>query len=164
MTRRLALFTATFVHVGDFPIAPGTVGSVAGMVVYYLLGRFVGLTLPIQGAVIIALFLLGAWSGTEAERHFGATDPGPVVIDEVMGMFITLFGVPVGWSGLLIAFFVFRVMDIIKPFPASRFEHLPGGWGIMADDGMAAVYGNIVMRLLAWLAPAILGAAWFARP
>lgn len=160
MTRRLALFTATFAHVGDFPIAPGTAGSAAGLVVYYLLGP----TLLAQGTAIVVLYALGVWSGTRAEQHFGSTDPGSVVIDEVAGMLITLLGVPVGWSGLLLAFVIFRAMDVVKPFPASRLEHLPGGWGIMSDDCMAAVYGNILLRLILWLAPALAGASIFTRP
>ena len=81
--------------------------------------------------------MLGSWSGTVAERHFGTTDPGQVVIDEVMGMLITLFLNPVGWTGALAGFLLFRIADVIKPFPANRLERLPGGIGVMADDAMA---------------------------
>ena len=84
-----------------------------------------------------------------AERHFGRTDPGQVVIDEVMGMLITLFLNPVGWKGAIVAFLFFRVADVIRPYPANRLERLHGGVGVMADDAMAAVYANLALRLVA---------------
>jgi phosphatidylglycerophosphatase A len=92
----------------------------------------------------------GSWAGGIAERHFGRTDPSQVVIDEVLGMLVTLFMNPVGWVGSIGAFLVFRAADIIKPFPANRLERLPGGLGVMADDLMAAVYANLFVRLCIW--------------
>ena len=65
------------------------------------------------------------WAATDGERHFGGIDPGPVVIDEVLGMLITLAFIPVGWSGALAGFVLFRVFDVIKPYPADRFEQPP---------------------------------------
>jgi phosphatidylglycerophosphatase A len=154
--RRLGVFIATFGYVGYAPVAPGTFGSAAGLAVLYL----VRMT-PAPGvepAVIVLLFALGIWSGTEAEVHFGGTDPGPIVIDEVVGMLITLAWLPVNVWGALAGFLVFRVLDVVKPWPAGRFENLHGGLGVMADDGMAAVYGNVIMRGLLWAAP-----AWFVQ-
>ncbi|MDE3156709.1 MAG: phosphatidylglycerophosphatase A [Acidobacteriota bacterium] len=148
---RLAVFIATFFHVGDIPFAPGTFGSAAGLVVFYLVGQG---RLP-EAIAIGVLFALGTWSGTLAERHFGMEDPGPVVIDEVMGMLITLWGIPVGWPGVLAGFVIFRAMDVVKPFPANRLEHLHGGLGVMADDAMAAVYGNLLLRLAVWALPVL---------
>jgi phosphatidylglycerophosphatase A len=72
------------------------------------------------------------------------------VIDEVVGMLISLAFIPFGWKAALIGFFLFRVFDVIKPFPAARFEHLPGGWGVMADDAMAAIYSNLCLRATLW--------------
>jgi phosphatidylglycerophosphatase A len=80
-----------------------------------------------------------------------------VVIDEVMGMLVTLFIVPVGWLGAILGFFIFRVCDVIKPYPANRFERLHGGVGIMADDFMAAVYANLVLRALVAVSHRIIG-------
>ena len=94
------------------------------------------------------LFALGVWAGTTAERYFGGIDPGPVVIDEVVGMLITLAFIPVGWSGALAGFLLFRMFDVIKPYPAGRFERLHGGLGVMADDAMAAVYANMSLRVI----------------
>jgi phosphatidylglycerophosphatase A len=110
-------------------------------------------SLPAQAVAIVVVFTAGVWSGGIAERHYGATDPGAVVIDEVLGMLVTLFVNPVGWTGALVAFLLFRVFDVIKPYPANRLERLHGGLGIMSDDAMAAVYANIVLRVLIALVP-----------
>ncbi len=77
-----------------------------------------------------------------------STDPGPVVIDEVLGMLVTLFLNPVGWSGAILGFLLFRASDIIKPYPANRLEQLHGGVGVMADDLMAAIYANLALRAI----------------
>ena len=93
---------------------------------------------------------------TEAEHHFGGIDPGPVVIDEVIGMLVTLAFVPVNLTGAIVAFVLFRLLDVVKPWPARRLEHLPGGFGVVLDDVMAGVYGNLVMWGLVRLMPATL--------
>jgi len=107
----------------------------------------------LEAAVILGLFAAGVWSAGVAERMLARTDPGPVVIDEVVGVLITLAFLPVNAAGVLAGFLIFRILDIVKPWPASRFERLHGGLGIMADDAMAAVYGNLLMRVLLTLAP-----------
>jgi len=150
---RLALVLATAFGVGYVPFAPGTFGSLVGLVLWWLLPQ----TAAVQGGAILVLFVVGSWSGSVAERHFGTTDPSAVVIDEVMGMLITLFLNPVGGLGAFGAFVLFRVADIVKPFPANRLERLPGGIGVMADDGMAAVYANLVLRLILALSNRVIG-------
>jgi phosphatidylglycerophosphatase A len=150
--RRLGLFIATCGYLGYAPVAPGTFGSAAGLLVYAAV-RSSG-SQVVEVLTIVLLFVVGIWSGTEAEHHFGGVDPAPVVMDEVVGMLITLAFLPVTWLGALIGFLVFRVLDVYKPWPAARFERLPGGLGVMADDGMAAIYGNLVMRVLILVVPA----------
>lgn len=140
----LAIALATALGAGYAPVAPGTFGSAAGLLLWWLLPQ----STAVQFAAILIVFALGSWSGSVAERHFKRTDPGHVVLDEVLGMQITLFLNPVGWVGALIGFLLFRVADIIKPYPANRLEALHGGFGIMADDAMAAVYSNIALRLV----------------
>ena len=152
--RRLGLFIATCGYLGYVPIAPGTFGSAAGLAVFYAL-RSTG-SVSVELAAIVLLFAIGIWSGTVAEHHFGGTDPGPIVLDEVVGMLITLALLPVNLTGAIAGFLVFRVLDVLKPWPAAGFEKLPGGLGVMADDGMAALYGNLLMRGLIALAP-----GWF---
>lgn len=148
---RLAVFLATASYCGYFPIAPGTAGSAAGLIVY-LLVWWTGS--PIVETALIALtFAADTWAATRAERFFGGIDPGPVVIDEVLGMLITLAFIPVGWTAALAGFVLFRVFDVIKPYPANRLEKLHGGFGIMADDAMAGIYANLSLRALMWVLP-----------
>jgi phosphatidylglycerophosphatase A len=148
---RLAVFIATAGYCGYSPVAPGTVGSAAGLLVYLLVWWTQS---PIvEATLIVVLFAAGVWAGTTAERYFGGIDPGPVVLDEVVGMLITLAFIPVGVSAALAGFLLFRLFDVIKPFPARRLESLHGGLGVMADDAMAAIYANVALRGLMWLAP-----------
>jgi phosphatidylglycerophosphatase A len=150
---RLAVFIATVGYCGYFPFAPGTVGSAAGLL-FYALVWWTGSPV-LEVGMILGLFAAGVWAGTTAERYFGGVDPGPIVMDEFVGMLITLAFIPnLGWSGLLTGFVLFRVFDVIKPYPAGRFEELHGGLGVMADDAMAAVYANLSLRFLLWLVPA----------
>jgi phosphatidylglycerophosphatase A len=151
---RLALFVCTFGGVGYSPVAPGTAGSAAGLVVYAAL-RLAGAT-PIAEAVVIGIITVaGIWSGSLAERHFGTTDPGPGVIDEVAGMLVTLYALPAGWIMAIGGFFLFRALDVFKPFPARRFERLHGGLGMMADDLMVAIYGNLLLRAAVAILPGL---------
>jgi len=153
----LGLFVATCGYLGYVPIAPGTFGSAAGLVVLAAV-RWTGSPL-LELAAIALIFAVGVWSGNLAEKHFGGVDPAPVVLDEVLGMLITLALIPVNITGAIVGFLLFRLLDVIKPWPANRMEALPGGLGVMADDAMAAVYGNIVMRLLVVAVPA----GWLTR-
>ena len=152
-SRLPALLLSTALGVGYIPFAPGTFGSAAGLLLWALLPP----SPSVQALTIVALFVGGSWSATAAERHFGRADPGQVVIDEVMGMLITLFMNPVGWAGALGGFFLFRVADVIKPYPANRLERLHGGLGVMADDAMAAVYANLALRVTLVLSNWIIG-------
>ena len=138
-----ALAVATACGVGYAPFAPGTFGSAAGLLLWAALPA----SPHISALAIVVLFVAGSWSGSVAERHFRTSDPGPVVVDEVMGMLITLFMNPTGWIGAGVGFLLFRIFDIVKPYPANRLERLPGGLGVMADDAMAAVYANLALRL-----------------
>ena len=148
---RLAVFVATVGYSGYFPVAPGTIGSLAGLAVYLLV--WWAQSPVVEAGLIVVLFAVGVWAGTISERYFGGIDPGPIVIDEVVGMLITLAFIPVGLSGAIVGFFIFRVFDVIKPYPAGRLERLHGGLGVMADDAMAAIYGNITLRLVLWAVP-----------
>lgn len=149
--RRLGVFIATCAHVGYAPVAPGTFGSAVGLVVYYLVRRQASTAVEL-GAIAL-IIVVGLWSATEAEHHFGGIDPGPVVIDEVIGMLITLALHPVNVAGAIVGFFIFRVLDVVKPWPARRLELLPGGFGVVLDDVMAGVYGNLLMWGLVRLLP-----------
>jgi phosphatidylglycerophosphatase A len=146
---RLAVFLSTVAYVGYFPVAPGTAGSAAALIVYAFLVWTQSTIAYVAG--ILVIFVVGVWAATIAERYFGGIDPGPVVIDEVVGMLITLAFVPVSWKSAVVGFIAFRVFDVVKPYPAGRLERLTGGLGVMADDAAAGVYGFALMHLLnAW--------------
>jgi phosphatidylglycerophosphatase A len=149
MKTRLALFVATFGYSGFFPVAPGTAGSAAALLLYALV-RWSRSPL-VEPAVLVAVAVVGTWSASVAEKHFCRTDPGQVVIDEVLGMLLTLAFLPLRWQGVVFGFLVFRALDIAKPFPANVAERLHGGFGIMADDAISGIYGNLVIRMTVWL-------------
>ena len=148
---RIAVAIASFGYTGFAPVAPGTVGSAAAFLLILPL-RWAAVP-GLEPAAAILLFVLGVWSARITERHLGVEDPGPVVLDEVVGMFVSLVWLPSSWPVFLSAFVAFRAFDIVKLWPTNRFERLPGGWGIMADDVMAGVYANAVVHLLVWWRP-----------
>jgi len=143
---------ATVGGVGWFPIAPGTVGSAVGVVIYLLTREW---TASAQVAILVGVTLVGTWAADVTEKALNREDPGPVVIDEVAGQLMTLLLTGVTWKGAIAGFFMFRVLDIIKPFPARRFEAFHGGIGIMADDLMAGLYGWALMFGLLWFWPGV---------
>lgn len=146
----VALALATGFGVGYAPVAPGTFGSAAGLLLWSVVP-----TAPlVQVGAVALVFLVGVWSSGVTERHYRSTDPGVVVIDEVLGMLVTLAFQSVTWKGAALGFLLFRAFDVLKPYPANRFERLHGGLGIMADDGMAGLYANIALRLALIWAPA----------
>jgi phosphatidylglycerophosphatase A len=167
----ISLLLATWFGLGYLPKAPGTWGSIGGMVVALLMS-WVGFRnqilgtkghqvsdfwrlglLPSFGKLAIALMIavMGVIVAGRAARYSQIEDPQWIVIDEVSGQLITyhlFFWVPpLNWKSWLLGFILFRAFDIWKPFPARQLEHLPGGWGIMADDWMAGTYAAIVLRV-----------------
>lgn len=153
MIGKLATFVGSAGYVGFVPLAPGTFGSAVGLLVYAAVRATDSWILE---AIAIAIALLaGIWAAEHMERQLGK-DPSPVVIDEVLGMLVTIAFLDVNITGAIVGFFVFRVLDVIKPPPAARLENLHGGPGIMFDDLMAGVYGHIVMRAGITLFPGVL--------
>ena len=134
---------------GHAPVAPGTAGSAVGLALFWPLAS---LPLAAQLAACVVLFVLGAFASTYVARSTGRKDPGLVVVDEVVGMWVTLVGLPFVPFTAAVGFVLFRVMDVVKPWPARDLERLSGGWGIMADDVAAGVYAHLLLRvvLLVW--------------
>jgi phosphatidylglycerophosphatase A len=165
---RVSLAFATAFGLGYLPKAPGTWGSLAGILIYALtqfyfpLNSFTGGLVPMRDRLIwaantglpitIAIALGGVWAASRAAEYAHKKDPQFVVIDEVSGQHLTyLFSLtPLNWKYLLLGFILFRVFDIWKPFPARQAESLPGGWGIMADDWIAGIYAALGL----WIARA----------
>jgi phosphatidylglycerophosphatase A len=148
---RPAWLIATVFGCGLSPVAPGTVGSLAGLGSAWVLLRY--LALPPFCLAILALGLvpIGIWSATLTAQMAGKKDPGLVVIDEVLGQWIALAGaVRVDWKMYVIGLALFRLFDIWKPWPARQLENLPDGQGIVADDLMAGLYAALVLFTLGW--------------
>lgn len=146
---------ATWYGCGYSPFAPGTVGSLAAILMAWPLARsgfgplhFLVLTLVLLYPAIYASGIVAREAPPGKE---GKVDPQVVVVDEVLGQWITLVGATrFDWLTLLLAFGLFRLFDIWKPFPIRRVEALHGGAGIVLDDIMAGVYGALVLFLVGW--------------
>lgn len=152
-TDYLALVIATC-GVGYLPLMPGTYGSLVAV------GIFLGLTRVAKGTAlvvvvaicVIAFTFVGIWAASRTEELSGRKDPGKVVVDEVAGQLISLFPLTLfaHWSSVavIISFILFRFFDIVKPYPARRFEAFKGGLGIMCDDLVAGVYGAVITSII----------------
>jgi phosphatidylglycerophosphatase A len=140
---------ATAFGSGYSPFAPGTAGSAVGLLLFWPLAAR---PWPWQLAACVLVFFVGVVAAGRVARSLGVEDPGLVVVDEVAGQWITLIALPFTPAVALAGFVLFRVMDVVKPWPARDLERLHGGWGIMADDVMAGVYAHLALRvgLLVW--------------
>jgi phosphatidylglycerophosphatase A len=144
--RRLAVLIATSFGVGYIPWAPATFGSAVGVALF----AFGPAGFLPRLAATGALVLLGFWSSEYGIEHFRVPDPRPVVIDEVSAQYLALLiQGPATAAGLAAGFFLFRVLDVLKPFGIRKLERLPGGIGVMTDDLAAAVAGGVALRLAA---------------
>ena len=147
MTRRLIQLMATFFYIGYLPLAPGSMASLAGAVICFLLRSspyFYFLLFVIVSAV-------GFTVSGRMEKLQNDKDPSCVVIDEVAGCFIAFFMLPASWPVFITAYFLFRAFDMFKIYPANRLETLEGSRGIMLDDLIAGVYTNLVMHAALWI-------------
>src|SRR5258708_2601802 len=139
---------ATFFGVGYLGPGPGTYASVAAVLLWWGASHFVPAPwlLPVEIGLAVAITLIGISPSTVVARESGRDDPGFVVIDEVAGQMIALIGVPLHWKYLLASLILFRVFDIVKPFPLRRLEKLPEGTGIMMDDVGAGLYALALLQ------------------
>jgi phosphatidylglycerophosphatase A len=144
------LFSTGF-GVGYSPVAPGTLGTLIAIPVYYFLSAIPS---PIYEITLIGFFFLSVWISENAEIFFGKKDDQRIVIDEMMGFLITMLWVPKVTHFIVIGFFLFRLFDILKPFPIRRLERgLKGGFGVVLDDVVAGVYANIILHLVVRIYP-----------
>jgi phosphatidylglycerophosphatase A len=151
VARALATSLSTWFGCGYAPKAPGTAGSLAAVILAWVLVRFAGM--PAIGFGILAILLAGPaiWAADVTAKRMASKDPQLVVVDEVVGQWLTLAGATaLNWKSWLAAFVLFRAFDIWKPPPVRRLERLPGGLGIVADDAMAGVYGALVLFAAGW--------------
>lgn len=136
--RAPSVVVATLGGLGFLTRMPGTLGSAAACLFHVFL--------PVPWWGVLALAVLGTWAAGACARAMGVEDPGSIVVDEAVGMWVSLLALPASFS--LPAFFLFRLVDILKPFPVSAAERLPGGVGIMADDVVGGVMVNLFLQLL----------------
>jgi len=146
---KAVMFIATGCFIGKIPLAPGTFGSIVGILPCFILS---GISVLIAIFFTVIFIIFSIWIAHNAEKILNKKDPGCVVIDEIAGMVVTLIGLPFNVISVAGGFIIFRVLDITKPFPIRFFErHFSGGAGIVLDDVAAGIIGNILLRLLFFL-------------
>lgn len=145
-SKKLAILISTVLYIGYSPLAPGTTGTLIAIPLVLILSLFSPFTYGVTTGVI---FFCGVWSSGKAELFFQKKDAPPIVIDEVVGFLISMFFLPPKWQYLFLGFFLFRFLDIVKPYPANFMnKQVKGGWGIVMDDVFAGIYTNIVLQII----------------
>jgi phosphatidylglycerophosphatase A len=147
---KIALFLASMGGVGKAPVAPGTFGSVLAVFLFFLIRTLSPLH---QILCTTAVLLLGLWAATVVENQWKRHDDSRIVIDEWVGMWISLVALPLSPGWWISAFLLFRLLDILKPFPAGWIDHMwPKGWGVMFDDVASGIYVFLILHTLRlWL-------------
>jgi phosphatidylglycerophosphatase A len=149
MKNRLAMLFASVFYIGFIPGAPGTYASIAATLVYFLIYHFTKPLVPaLHFSTVCLISLIGVLAASRASRISGIEDPSFIVIDEVAGQLVTFLFLPVSAFNLILGTAAFRLFDIWKPFPIRKLESLGGGTGIMADDLLAGVYGNLLLQVI----------------
>jgi len=142
--RALTLFFATGACTGYTPLMPGTAGSAAGIAVYVLMASC---SLSLYLCITIALTAAAVFLSASAARLLQKSDPPQVVIDEIAGFLVTMTGLPPAWQYVAAGFILFRIMDILKPYPANLInDRMHGGAGIVLDDVVAGIYANLILQ------------------
>ncbi|MFZ2631826.1 MAG: phosphatidylglycerophosphatase A [Desulfosalsimonadaceae bacterium] len=150
-SRTFVVDVATCGGIGKIPFAPGTFGSIPGLLFYLLLSRLDPL---VAVACIIGLIFLAVWIAGKAEQSLQLKDPGCIVIDEIAGMAATFFALPLNPYLGVIGFALFRVLDILKPFPIGYLDrNLKGGFGVVMDDVAAGILSNLALHVLLYFIP-----------
>lgn len=143
--QKSVMFFATGCFIGNISFAPGTFGSILGLALCFLLSK-IEVTVAVVLTILFVFFAI--WMAHEAEIILNAEDPGCIVIDEIAGMLVTLIGLPFNMISVFAGFLIFRILDIWKPHPIRFLERkLSGGVGIVMDDIVAGVLGNIILRV-----------------
>ncbi len=145
LTREAIIFIAQGAYAGRFPVAPGTAGTLVGVLLYLWMK---GLSPGIYLVVCLFLFVLGTWVAGRAEALLGRTDHPSIVIDEIAGYMVSMYMVPPAWGFLVAGFLLFRFFDIVKPSPLKRLQEIRGGLGVMLDDIGAGIYTNLVLQVV----------------
>lgn len=141
-------FLASGFGSGCAPIAPGTFGTAAAIPVWILLSFLSPMSYTM---IVLAIFVLGCYVSEKASQEMGVHDHGGIVIDEFVGYFITMFLVPFSWMNILLGFILFRIFDVLKPWPIKVLDRqVKGGFGIMIDDVLAGLMALACMHIILW--------------
>lgn len=143
LIRTITLFISQGAFFGRFPVAPGTVGTLVGVILYWWMR---GLSPIGYGVLLLLIILIGTWAADRSEVLLGRKDSPSIVIDEIAGYLVAMFLVPAGTGYAAAGFFLFRLFDIMKPYPLKQFEKAPGGLGVMLDDLGAGIYTNLMLQ------------------
>ena len=142
---RLILLLASGLGVGFSPFAPGTTGTLVAIPIALLLSP---IRSPVYEVTILTFFFFSSWIAERAQNHWQKRDDQRIVIDEIMGYFLTMLWIPKSLLFISVGFLLFRLLDIVKPFPCRQLEKVRGGFGVVLDDVFAGIYANIGLQLL----------------
>lgn len=148
----LALILATGFGSGYSPIAPGTAGTIIAVPIYIFLSFYCQISLLFYLLILLLLIIIGSIAAQRVGKHFGLIDAQQIVIDEIIGFLITMTAIPLNWPNLILGFALFRVFDILKPWPVSYFDSkVANGFGVVMDDVMAGCYGLAILHILKFM-------------
>jgi phosphatidylglycerophosphatase A len=147
--RTLILFLATGAYSGYAPVASGTVGSLVALPLLFLSAQLFSVSAVLQICALVLAIVGACWVAGAAEAYLGEHDSGKIVVDEIVGFLTATALLELTFQRLIVAFFLFRLFDILKPPPARYFDqHVPGGAGVVLDDVCAGIYANLIVRIL----------------
>lgn len=147
--QQAVLFFSTGCYSGYIPFAPGTFGTLAGLPLCWLVSLCPA---GVGVIIIIAVIVLAVWLAGVSEKLLGSKDPGCIVIDEIAGILVTLAGLPFTFLTVVLGFILFRILDILKPFPIRLLDRkIPGGTGIVMDDLVAGIIANAALRVVLYM-------------
>jgi phosphatidylglycerophosphatase A len=141
---KMAIFIAQGAYCGRFPKAPGTAGTVVGVLLFLTLRD---VATAWYALATIAVIGVGTWAAGEADGILGSKDDQTIVIDEIAGFLVAMFLVPAAWCNVAAGFVLFRFFDILKPWPIKKLQDIPGGPGVMLDDIGAGIYTNVILQI-----------------
>lgn len=144
MSKFIIKTIGTFFYVGYLPLIPGTFASIVGVILFY----FIKDNILVYTIFVLVLIILGFLTSGKAEKIFNKKDARCIVIDEVSGVLLSLIFIPYNIKLVIIAFFIFRILDALKPYPAGVFQNLKGSLGIMVDDIIAGLYTNLILQIV----------------
>jgi len=142
---RLILLLASGLGAGFSPFAPGTAGTLVAIPIELLLSP---IRSPVYELTLLTFFFFSSWIAERAQNYWQKRDDQRIVIDEIMGYFLTMLWIPKTLLFISVGFLLFRLLDIVKPFPCRQLEKVRGGFGVVLDDVFAGIYANIALQIL----------------